>query len=65
MIWPPASPDAIERLRRFAHDALRTELPAAYVKFLGKSDGLDFNGYVIYGATTLLQLRRDARESAP
>ena len=51
MISPPASPDAIERLRRLAWDTLRTELPEGYVTFLGRNDGLVFNGYMIYGAT--------------
>jgi hypothetical protein len=50
-IWPPASPEAIARLRRFAKDTLLTDLPEEYVTFLGRNDGLDFNGYVIYGAT--------------
>jgi hypothetical protein len=50
-IWPPASPDAIARLRRFARDTLQTDLPEGYVTFLGRNDGLDFNGHVIYGAT--------------
>jgi len=50
-IWPPASADAIARLRRFARDTLQTDLPEDYVTFLGRLDGLDFNGHVIYGAT--------------
>jgi hypothetical protein len=50
-IWPPAAPDAIVRLRRLARDALQTDLPENYVTFLGRNDGLDFNGHVIYGAT--------------
>jgi hypothetical protein len=50
-IWPPASQDAIARLRRLARDTLLTDLPEEYVTFLGRNDGLDFNGYVIYGAT--------------
>jgi hypothetical protein len=50
-IWPAASPDAIVRLRRLAWDALRTDLPEDYVRFLNRNDGLDFNGHVIYGAT--------------
>jgi hypothetical protein len=50
-IWPPASADAIARLRQLARDTLRTDLPEDYVTFLGRNDGLDFNGYVIYGAT--------------
>jgi hypothetical protein len=48
---PPASAEAIERLRRFAWDTLRTDLPEGYVTFLGRSDGLSFNGYEIYAAT--------------
>ena len=50
-IWPSASPDAITRLRRLAWDMLQTDLPEDYLTFLGRNDGLDFNGYVIYGAT--------------
>ena len=50
-IWPPASADAIVRLRQLARDTLRTDLPEDYVTFLGRNDGFDFNGYVIYGAT--------------
>jgi hypothetical protein len=48
---PPASPEAIERLRGYARDTLRTDLPEGYVTFLGRSDGLVFNGYAIYAAT--------------
>jgi hypothetical protein len=51
MIRPPATPEAIERLRRFARDTLRTDLPEGYLTFLGRNDGLDFNSYVIYAAT--------------
>jgi len=50
-IWPPASADAIARLRRFAREMLQTDLPEDYVTFLGRHDGLDFNGHVIYGGT--------------
>ena len=50
-IWPPASPDAIARLRRHARETLQIDLPEDYMAFLGRNDGLDFNGYVIYGAT--------------
>jgi hypothetical protein len=50
-ICPPASQDAIAQLRRLARDTLLTDLPEEYVTFLGRNDGLDFNGYVIYGAT--------------
>jgi hypothetical protein len=50
-IPPPASPEAIERLRRYARDTLRTDLTEDYVTFLGRTDGLVFNGYAIFAAT--------------
>jgi hypothetical protein len=50
-VRPPASPEAIERVRRIARDKLRTDLPESYLTFLGRTDGLDFNGYGIYAAT--------------
>jgi hypothetical protein len=50
-IPPPASPEAIERLRRLARDALRTDLPEGYVTFLRRNDGLAFNNCEIYAAT--------------
>jgi hypothetical protein len=53
LIRPPASSEAIERLRRYARDALRTELPKGYLTFLGKNDGLVFNSFTIYAATEL------------
>ena len=51
MIQPPASPEAIARLRRLARDALRTDLPESYVTFLRRNDGLAFNNCEIYAAT--------------
>ena len=36
---------------RCTGDTLRAELPAGYIAFLERNDGLDFNGYAIYGAT--------------
>jgi hypothetical protein len=50
-ISPPASPDAIERLRRSAWNTFRTDLPEGYLTFLGRTDGLVFNSYMIFGAT--------------
>jgi hypothetical protein len=50
-IRPPASPEAIERLRRLARDTLRTDLPEGYVTFLRRNDGLAFNNCEIYAAT--------------
>jgi hypothetical protein len=43
---PSAPPEAIERLRRYARDTLRTELPEGYVTFLGRTDGLVFNSSI-------------------
>jgi hypothetical protein len=50
-IWPPATDEAIERLRAYVSRTLQAELPEDYAAFLRRNDGLDFNGYVIYGAT--------------
>jgi hypothetical protein len=44
-------PDAIARLRTLARHTLQTDLSEDYAAFLGRNDGLDFNGHVIYGAT--------------
>jgi hypothetical protein len=48
---PPASPEAIERVRRIARDKLQTDLPEGYLTFLGRADGFNFNGYTIFAAT--------------
>jgi hypothetical protein len=48
---PPASPEAIGRLRRIARDKLRTDLPEGYLTFLGRTDGFNFNSYTIFAAT--------------
>jgi hypothetical protein len=50
-VWPPALPADIERLRTYARESLQTDLPRGYIAFLRSHDGLDFNGYVVYGAT--------------
>ena len=47
---PPASSDAILRLRNRAHDEIGIELPEDYCSFLARQDGLDFNGTVVYSA---------------
>jgi hypothetical protein len=54
-IWPPATPDAVARLRGVAPETLGADLPEGYVSFLARHDGLDFNGFVIYGATEHLE----------
>ena len=50
-IQPPASPEAIERVRRLARETLRTDLPEGYVTFLRRNEGLAFNNCQIYAAT--------------
>jgi hypothetical protein len=50
-IWPPATPQAIERVRRYTRDTLQAELPESHVRFLQRNDGLNFNSYSVYGAT--------------
>lgn len=50
-VQPPAPAEVVEWLRRDARDTLRTELPVGYLVLLCRSDGFDFNGYVIYAAT--------------
>jgi hypothetical protein len=48
----PADDAAIARLISYAADERKTALPEGYIAFLKRNDGLDFNGNVIYGATT-------------
>jgi hypothetical protein len=50
-IWPPATQEAIDRVRSYTRDVLQAELSESYVAFLRRNDGLNFNSYAIYGAT--------------
>lgn len=50
-IWPPASEEAINRVRSYARDTLQAELSDGYVALLRRNDGVNFNSYFIYGAT--------------
>jgi hypothetical protein len=50
-IWPPADEETIDRLRAHTRETLKTELPEGYITLLRRNDGVEFNGYVIYGAT--------------
>jgi hypothetical protein len=49
-VQQPAAPDELDALRRYAEDHLGTKLPAGYIDFLSKTDGLDFNGTTVYAA---------------
>ena len=46
----PCSESQLDRLRRRARLELGTDLPAAYVDFLAHTDGLDWNGVVMYAS---------------
>jgi hypothetical protein len=50
-IWPPATEETIDRLRAQARETLQTERCDSYIAFLRRNDGVDFNGYSIFGAT--------------
>jgi hypothetical protein len=51
MILPPATGEAIDRIRDYARKHFQSELPEAYIEFLRRHDGLRFNNYSVYGAT--------------
>ena len=48
----PGSDEEIQRLIERARQELRTELPTGYLDFLRLTNGLDWNGVVIYAADT-------------
>jgi hypothetical protein len=52
-LQPPATDEQIHRLVEQARVELRTDLPAAYLDFLRLTNGLDWNGVVLYGTATL------------
>lgn len=47
---PPASEDQIQRVVENSRRDLHTDLPDDYLNFLRLSNGVDWNGVVIYGA---------------
>ena len=50
---PPCSSDEIERLAEHARAVLHTDLPADYLDFLRVTNGLDWNGVVVYASDTV------------
>jgi hypothetical protein len=52
-LQPPATEAQIERLSARARTDLRAELPAAYLDFLRRNNGFDWNGVVIYASETV------------
>jgi len=47
---PPSTDEELQRLVESARQKLRIDLPTGYVDFLQLSNGLDWNGVVIYAA---------------
>jgi hypothetical protein len=47
---PPATEDQLQRVVEDGSKELRAELPDDYLQFLQLTNGLDWNGVVIYGA---------------
>jgi hypothetical protein len=52
-LQPPATEAQIHRLMARARAELRAELPAAYLDFLRRNNGFDWNGVVIYASATV------------
>lgn len=49
-VRPPATAAALSALVSESHDRLGMEVPEDYLAFLHVSDGLDYNGLVLYSA---------------
>jgi hypothetical protein len=49
-LQPPCSSESLEKLRHPTELELGGDLPDAYLRFLAKADGLDWNGLVVYGS---------------
>ena len=50
-----AGADKIKRLTIEVRTALNLTLPDEYIKFLKECDGLEFDGYIIYGTDHFLE----------
>lgn len=49
-LQPPATEQALERLRRRTRDELNADLPEGYLDFLRLTDGLVWNGLFLYAS---------------
>ncbi len=49
---PGCSDESIARLREEAREALQIDIPESYLKFLRRTDGLDWNGTVFFASHT-------------
>ncbi len=52
VIWPPADAASVEAVRRYIHSTFGIELPSSYVALVSRTDGLEYNSYVIFGTTS-------------
>ena len=59
-----AGADKIKRLTIEVRTALNLTLPDEYIKFLKECDGLEFDGYIIYGTDHFLENQADYEDIA-
>jgi len=52
-LQPPATEEQLLKLVTQAKTLLHTEIPAEYLEFLEQTNGLDWNGVVIYASETV------------
>jgi hypothetical protein len=58
-VRPPARPENLQALTEQVHRVLGAELPQGYLDFLAQSDGLDFDGLVIYDSASSPEQRTE------
>ena len=59
-----AGADKIKRLAIEVRTALNLSLPDEYITFLKECDGLEFDGYIIYGTDHFLETQADYEDIA-
>ena len=55
----PAEPNQIKHFVEAASAVLKFKLPDEYIGFLQECDGLEFDGYIIYGTDNFLENQAD------
>jgi hypothetical protein len=58
-VRPPATSTLLSELRVNARAQLGVELPDDYIRILQRSDGLEFNGFVLYDCASTPEHRTD------
>lgn len=61
-VWDLPSPATSNQINNFIEDtntALQLKLPDDYIGFLKKCDGIEFDGYIIYGTNNFLENQAD------